>query len=412
MRNAGVKSLWTSRLLWRKFAQMVLPALFLLILFTVTLFFYIIPQTRSQYIAQREIQIMNLSEVALSVIDAQNNLVEEGKRDVVTAQKTALERIRQIKYGTESTGYFWVQNDKSIVISHPISDLINKTPDNVDPKYSDALRKVMEMTDGIVRDKKNKSIIYDWYNVTTDSYGKKMSYLSYYEPWGWIIGNGVFIDDIQGDIDRLLSDIVLVGIILAFTSFILSLLFSIANVRSKINAEKTETALAESIKKVKTKEEQFETIFNISPFSIVIVRISDDIIMKVNPAFETLASLSSSELTGKSYRDLLFPVPEEYEKLKKKFSTETYKPHEIEKINFQITSKSGARKDLVYSIVPIVFDGEKCFVSMIFDITEEKALQEQLAQSQKMDTVGQLAGGVAHDFNNMLSGILGSAEVI
>lgn len=74
--------------------------------------------------------------------------------------------------------------------------------------------------------------------------------------------------------------------------------------------------------------------------------------------------------------------------------------------------KSGARKDLVYSIVPIVFDGEKCFVSMIFDITEEKALQEQLAQSQKMDTVGQLAGGIAHDFNNMLSGILGSAEAI
>ena len=412
MRNAGVKSLWTSRLLWRKFAQMVLPALFLLILFTVTLFFYVIPKTRDQYISQREIQIKNLSEVALSVIDAQNKLVEEGKRDVGSAQKTAIERIRQIRYGTESTGYFWIQNSKSIVISHPVTEIENKTPDDVNPKYSEALRKVMGMTDGIVRDKRDQSIVYDWYNDMTGNYGKKMSYLSYYEPWGWIIGNGVFIDDIQGDIDRLLFDIVLIGIILAVASFILSLLFSIAIVRSRINAEKTETALAESIMKVKTKEEQFETIFNISPFSIVIVRISDDIIMKVNPAFETLSSLPSSEIAGKSYRDLLFPVPEEYENLKNKFSSETDKSHEVEKINFQITSKSGARKDLVYSIIPIVFDGEKCFVSMIFDITEEKALQEQLAQSQKMDTVGQLAGGIAHDFNNMLSGILGSAEVI
>ena len=412
MRNAGVKSLWTSRLLWRKFAQMVLPALFLLILFTVTLFFYVIPKTRDQYISQREIQIKNLSEVALSVIDAQNKLVEEGKRDVGSAQKTAIERIRQIRYGTESTGYFWIQNSKSIVISHPVTEIENKTPDDVNPKYSEALRKVMGMTDGIVRDKRDQSIVYDWYNDMTGNYGKKMSYLSYYEPWGWIIGNGVFIDDIQGDIDRLLFDIVLIGIILAVASFILSLLFSIAIVRSRINAEKTETALAESIMKVKTKEEQFETIFNISPFSIVIVRISDDIIMKVNPAFETLSSLPSSEIAGKSYRDLLFPIPEEYENLKNKFSSETDKSHEVEKINFQITSKSGARKDLVYSIIPIVFDGEKCFVSMIFDITEEKALQEQLAQSQKMDTVGQLAGGIAHDFNNMLSGILGSAEVI
>lgn len=187
MEKVALKSMWTSRLLWVKFAQMALPALFLLIIFTVTLFFYIIPQTRSQYISQREIQIMNLSEVALSVIDAQNKLVEEGKRDVATAQKTALERIRQIKYGTESTGYFWVQNDKSIVISHPITALENKTPENVDPMYSEALRKVMTiMTDGIVLDKKNKSIIYDWYNDTSASYGKKMSYLSYYEPWGWI----------------------------------------------------------------------------------------------------------------------------------------------------------------------------------------------------------------------------------
>ena len=412
MGKAGLKSMWTSRLLWVKFTQMVLPSLFLLIVFIITLFFFIIPKARAQYISQRELQIKNLSEVAISVIDAQNKLVEEGKKDVVTAQKTALERIRQIKYGTESTGYFWVQNDKSIVISHPIAALENKTPENVDPRYSDALRKVMKMTDGIVLDKKNKSIIYDWYNDTAASYGKKMSYLSYYEPWGWIIGNGVFIDDIQGDIDRLLFDIVLIGIILAVASFILSLLFSIAIVRSKINAEKTQNALAESINKVKTKEEQFETIFNISPFSIVIIRISDDVILKVNPAFEMLSSLSSSELTGKSYRDLLFPIPEEYENLKKKISSETYNPHEIEKINFQLTSKSGTRKDLVYSIVPIVFDGEKCFVSMIFDITEEKALQEQLAQSQKMDTVGQLAGGIAHDFNNMLSGILGSAEVI
>ncbi len=412
MRNAGLKSMWTSRLLWVKFTQMVLPALFLLILFTVTLFFYVIPKTRDQYISQREIQIKNLSEVALSVIDAQNKLVEEGKRDVGSAQKTAIERIRQIRYGTESTGYFWIQNSKSIVISHPVTEIENKTPDDVNPKYSEALRKVMGMTDGIVRDKRDQSIVYDWYNDMTGNYGKKMSYLSYYEPWGWIIGNGVFIDDIQGDIDRLLSDIVLIGIILAVASFILSLLFSIANVRSKINAEKTETALAESIMKVKTKEEQFETIFNISPFSIVIVRISDDIIMKVNPAFETLSSLPSSEIAGKSYRDLLFPVPEEYENLKKKFTSGLDKSYEIEKINFQITSKSGLRKDLVYSIVPIVFDGEKCFVSMIFDITEEKALQEQLAQSQKMDTVGQLAGGIAHDFNNMLSGIIGSAEVI
>ncbi len=73
-----------------------------------------------------------------------------------------------------------------------------------------------------------------------------------------------------------------------------------------------------------------------------------------------------------------------------------------------------ARQEVYVQVALSPYDdgGEKCVIAVLHDATELKTLEAQFVQSQKMQAIGQLAGGVAHDFNNLLTAISGHCDLL
>jgi len=128
-----------------------------------------------------------------------------------------------------------------------------------------------------------------------------------------------------------------------------------------------------------------------------------------NPFMEKLTGFNASDVVGKTPSDL-FPFLEEsgvVGDLKKVLSGEKVEPKEFQD-QIRKTGRSGW---VVQTNAPLMDSKGKIIgvLGIVRDITEQKRTSEQLHQAQKMESIGSLAGGVAHDFNNKLSVILGHA---
>jgi PAS domain S-box-containing protein len=134
-------------------------------------------------------------------------------------------------------------------------------------------------------------------------------------------------------------------------------------------------------------------------------------IIFVNPAFTKMTGYNEEEAIGKTPRILQGPRTDKATLSRLRQDLERGKVFSGETINYR---KDGKEFNLEWQIAPLRNAAGKIthFVAIQRDITERKRLEAQLFQSQKMETIGKLAGGFAHEFNSILTAIIGQSELL
>jgi len=152
-----------------------------------------------------------------------------------------------------------------------------------------------------------------------------------------------------------------------------------------------------------------QTLFNVSPLAIIVSSFTSGTICDVNKTFLDDFGYSEECVIGKTGVEIgLWVDLEEREH----FLERMHHQHGIRGFAVEIRNAVGVNRTVLLYSNQIDYKGENCLLIVFMDVTEQKLMEEQMRQTQKMEVIGQLAGGVAHDFNNMLTAILGSAELL
>lgn len=186
-----------------------------------TLLLYILPLIERKIMEEKKMATRHVVEVAFRVVEDFGERASSGVMSLEDAQNQAKQQIKGMRYQGEE--YFWINDLQPRMIMHPTKpELDGKELGSLkDPQgkllFVEFVKTVQGSGAGFVN--------YLWPKPGSSDPIAKISYVKLYKPWGWIIGSGIYVDDVQDDMMRLRWTVV--GITLGLSLFMLMLSFSV-----------------------------------------------------------------------------------------------------------------------------------------------------------------------------------------
>ncbi|NRH28586.1 methyl-accepting chemotaxis protein [Pseudomonas sp. MS19] len=152
-------------------------------------------QIHTQLYAAKSEKTRHVVESASGILRHYQALEADGTLTLEQAQQAAKDMIRGLRY--DNSEYFWINDQTPTMIMHPTNSKLEgqnlsaiKDPDGVE-LFNEMVR--------ISREKGAGQVEYRWPKPGSEAPVSKISYVELFKPWGWIIGSGVYVDDVQAE---------------------------------------------------------------------------------------------------------------------------------------------------------------------------------------------------------------------
>ena len=187
---------------WKRIVlHVILPAGLTILLFLGALFGVLMPAVKANFLQQKRELIKDLTENVYALVEHYDQRYHMGELTLEQAQQRVLKRIFAMRYGPEKKDYFWVHDLRPVMIMHPYRREL-EGEDLSGLKDSRGIFLFLEMNKKVTSSPEHAGYVdYMWQwkdDPLTDV--PKLSYVCLYEPWGWVIGSGLYLDDVQAEL--------------------------------------------------------------------------------------------------------------------------------------------------------------------------------------------------------------------
>ena len=346
----------------------VLPVSLILLTIFITLYFVAVPYLESKLLDEKKTMLKELTQTAWEIMQDYDYKAGYGEYDFEEAQKQASDIIKNMKYGDDRKEYFWINDLQPVMIMHPYrSDLVGKNVAELkDPKGFPLMKEIVKLATS----KGEGFLDYYWQKKdNAQDIAHKLSFIKIYKPWGWIIGTGVYIEDVEKELSGIRHNILLVF----FVCLIVVGVISYFSIKHSIKIENDNNK--NSIEIIKSRE-KYRNLAELLPEIIFECEKNGHLTFANKNAFEAYGYDKNDFNRGMNV--LASVLPRERDRFLH-IMNRTLKGELIGNKEFTAVRKDGSTFPVIFYTSPIYNEKEAVGIrGLIIDISERKTIEKKL----------------------------------